>query len=267
MARTPPASTHSFRVPCGGPGESRLSVASRALAVSTLTVGPPRRCITKRNTNRASSSCTLIVLSPCSRPFYRRAIPGVRPIVRENVTLVAPPHVHAHEQMATRPPVIKEFTLTVQEKKIVVDEDRTTMNAMTYDGSIPGPMMVVHEGDYIELTLVNPETNEMAHNIDFHAATGELGGAALTLVSPGEHERLHPRSARRRLRRRHPAQQPRLPFGAREQARVVAVLRTPSSTRIRLVKAAGRLLIQRRSANCPWPPRRSILRSDQYQLH
>ena len=30
---------------------------------------------------------------------------------------------------------------------------------MTFNGSIPGPMMVVHEGDYLELTLVNPETN------------------------------------------------------------------------------------------------------------
>ena len=47
-------------------------------------------------------------------------------------------------------------------------------------------MMVVHEGDYLELTLVNPDTNEMPHNIDFHAATGALGGGALTHVNPGE---------------------------------------------------------------------------------
>ena len=46
------------------------------------------------------------------------------------------------------------------------------MWAMTYNGSMPGPMMVVHENDYVELTLVNPETNTMPHNIDLHAATG-----------------------------------------------------------------------------------------------
>jgi hypothetical protein len=46
--------------------------------------------------------------------------------------------------------------------------------------------MVVHEGDYVELTLVNPATNTMTHTIDFHAATGALGGAALMLVNPGE---------------------------------------------------------------------------------
>jgi nitrite reductase (NO-forming) len=40
--------------------------------------------------------------------------------------------------------------------------------------------MVVHEGDYVELTLKNPSTNLLVHNIDFHASTGALGGGALT---------------------------------------------------------------------------------------
>ena len=108
------------------------------------------------------------------------------PTVRQKVNLVAPPFVHPHEQATKQPPKIMEFTLTVHEKKIVVDEDGTTMQAMTYDGSIPGPLMVVHEGDYVELTLINPATNQMEHNIDFHASTGALGGGALTHVSPGE---------------------------------------------------------------------------------
>src|ERR687884_203705 len=56
--------------------------------------------------------------------------------------------------------------------------------AMTFDGSMPGPMMVLHEGDYMELTLVNPETNSMPHNIDLHSATGGLGGGALTKGNP-----------------------------------------------------------------------------------
>jgi len=47
-------------------------------------------------------------------------------------------------------------------------------------------MMVVHEGDYVELTLFNQPENMMQHNIDFHAATGGLGGGSLTLVNPGE---------------------------------------------------------------------------------
>ena len=53
-------------------------------------------------------------------------------------------------------------------------------------------MMVVHEGDYVELRLVNPETNTMPHNVDFHSATGALGGAKLTNVNPGEQATFSP---------------------------------------------------------------------------
>ena len=105
---------------------------------------------------------------------------------REKVALVAPPFVHAHDQIAKGGPKVVEFTMTIEEKSVVIDADGTQLNAMTYNGSIPGPLMVVHEGDYVEVTLVNPETNAMPHNIDFHAATGGLGGGALTHVSPGE---------------------------------------------------------------------------------
>ncbi len=105
---------------------------------------------------------------------------------REKVELVAPPFVHAHSQKAEGGPKIKEFTLTVEEKKLVIDDKGTEIHAMTFNGSVPGPMMVVHQDDYVELTLINPETNELQHNIDFHAATGGLGGGALTLVNPGE---------------------------------------------------------------------------------
>lgn len=102
------------------------------------------------------------------------------------VSLVAPPFIHPHEQATDSAPKVMEFEMSVQEKLIVIDDEGTTMQAMTFNGSIPGPMMVVHQGDYVQLTLKNPSTNSMAHNIDFHAATGALGGGALTLINPGE---------------------------------------------------------------------------------
>ncbi len=105
---------------------------------------------------------------------------------RVKVDLVAPPFVHAHSQKAEGAPKVVEFTLTIEEKKIVVDDAGTEVHAMTFNGSVPGPMMVVHEGDYVEVTLINPDTNSLQHNIDFHSATGALGGGALTLVNPGE---------------------------------------------------------------------------------
>jgi nitrite reductase (NO-forming) len=105
---------------------------------------------------------------------------------REQVELVAPPFVHPHEQATEQKPKIVAFRMDAQEKEIVIDDQGTKLQAMTFNGSIPGPMMVVHEGDYVELTLTNPATNKLPHNIDFHAATGALGGGGLTLINPGE---------------------------------------------------------------------------------
>jgi nitrite reductase (NO-forming) len=114
------------------------------------------------------------------------AAADISALPHEKVTLVAPPFVHAHEQVATGGPKVVQFTMNIEEKTVVIDDEGTTLQAMTFNGSIPGPMMVVHQDDYVELTLINPETNSLAHNIDFHAATGALGGGELTLINPGE---------------------------------------------------------------------------------
>ena len=63
---------------------------------------------------------------------------------REKATLVAPPFVMAHEQATKSGPKIIEFTLTIVEKPMVIDDQGTTIPAMTFNGSIPGPLMVVH---------------------------------------------------------------------------------------------------------------------------
>ncbi|MGY4339206.1 copper-containing nitrite reductase [Bradyrhizobium sp. LM2.9] len=102
------------------------------------------------------------------------------------MTLVAPPAVHPREQATKAGPKIVEFKLTIREKEAVIDDAGTKFHAVIFDGSMPGSMMVLHEGDYMELTLVNPETNSMPHNIDLHSATGGLGGDALTHVNPRE---------------------------------------------------------------------------------
>jgi nitrite reductase (NO-forming) len=105
---------------------------------------------------------------------------------RENITPVPPPFVHSHEQATKSGPKLVEFKLTITEKPFVIDDTGTTIPGLTFNGSIPGPLAVVHEGDYVQVTLINPASNTMEHNIDFHAATGALGGGALTHVNPGE---------------------------------------------------------------------------------
>ncbi|MEN4903613.1 copper-containing nitrite reductase [Luteimonas sp. TWI1416] len=115
-----------------------------------------------------------------------RDAPDLANLPRQHVELKRPPFVHDHDQVAKGGPKVIQFTLPIVEKEIVIDGQGTTMHAMTFGGSVPGPLMVVHEGDYVELTLVNPATNSMVHNIDFHAATGALGGGDLTVIQPGE---------------------------------------------------------------------------------
>lgn len=110
---------------------------------------------------------------------------NIKGLKRVTQQLVAPPHLPKHEQVAVSGPQIVEVRLVIEEKEIEV-EPGVFLWAFTYNGSVPGPLIVAHEGDYIELTLVNPKTNRLPHNIDFHASTGALGGGELTMVSPGE---------------------------------------------------------------------------------
>src|SRR3990170_8138169 len=50
----------------------------------------------------------------------------------------------------------------------------------------PGPIIRARVGDVLRFTLTNLATNTMPHNVDFHAVTGQGGGAADTTVAPGE---------------------------------------------------------------------------------
>ncbi|NQW19163.1 MAG: nitrite reductase, copper-containing [Chloroflexi bacterium] len=104
---------------------------------------------------------------------------------RVTQTLVAPPLLPEHEQVARGAPKVVEVRLVVEEKLLEVGPGAETW-ALTFNGTVPAPMIVVHQNDYVELTLVNPSTNTLQHNIDLHAATGALGGGGLTLVNPGE---------------------------------------------------------------------------------
>jgi len=113
-------------------------------------------------------------------------VEDVSKLPRVKQVMVDPPFLPEHDQIAPSGPRIVEVTLPVIEKKMAIDDAGTEVWAFTYNGSVPGPMIVVHEGDYVEVTLQNLKTNVLEHNIDFHAATGALGGGALTKVMPGE---------------------------------------------------------------------------------
>ncbi|OGT18824.1 MAG: nitrite reductase, copper-containing, partial [Gammaproteobacteria bacterium RBG_16_57_12] len=105
------------------------------------------------------------------------------PVVTQE--MVAPPFLPKHDQVSKGQKLVK-VTLSTIEKPMVLDADGTTYQAMTFNGTLPGPAIVVHQDDYVELTLTNPKTSTLEHNIDLHEVTGALGGAGLTKVKPGE---------------------------------------------------------------------------------
>lgn len=138
---------------------------------------------------------TLLASSPAqaeaeAAPKNMGPVPDLSKLERVKVELLAPPFVHAHDLRAKGKPRVVEFTMVIEEKVLTLDDDGTQIHAMTFNGSVPGPLMVVHQDDYVELTLVNPASNTMPHNIDFHSSTGALGGGALTAINPGEQVKL-----------------------------------------------------------------------------
>lgn len=104
---------------------------------------------------------------------------------REKQEMVMPPAVPVHDQVAKGGPKIIEVEFEIQEKKMEVAPGDSIW-ALTFNGSVPGPLIVVHQDDFVELTLRNPASNTMMHNIDFHAATGKMGGGDISEVNPGE---------------------------------------------------------------------------------
>lgn len=67
-----------------------------------------------------------------------------------------------------------DVTLTAKEVDVVVDNSGTTQRMWTYDGSIPGPLIRVKQGDTVNFTLVNDPSNEQSHSMDFHAARADV---------------------------------------------------------------------------------------------
>ncbi len=57
----------------------------------------------------------------------------------------------------------------------------------------PGPVLRGRVGDFVTISLTNLESSMNPHNIDFHAVTGQGGGAAALAANPGETKSVHVR--------------------------------------------------------------------------
>ena len=70
--------------------------------------------------------------------------------------------------MGQMAPSLLEITLVAEPATITIASN-VTYDAWTFNGTVPGPTIMVNQGDTINFTLIN-KFNDMAHSIDFHAA-------------------------------------------------------------------------------------------------
>jgi nitrite reductase (NO-forming) len=89
--------------------------------------------------------------------------------------------------VGNRAPAIVRVNLVARE--VVGDLDPasgTSYRYWTFNGRVPGPMIRARVGDSIQVTLQNDASSLMVHSVDFHAAIGPGGGAAMSQVMPGQ---------------------------------------------------------------------------------
>ncbi|HGJ9463148.1 TPA: copper-containing nitrite reductase [Neisseria gonorrhoeae] len=88
------------------------------------------------------------------------------------------------------PPAIdRDYPAKVRVKMETVEktmkmDDGVEYRYWTFDGDVPGRMIRVREGDTVEVEFSNNPSSTVPHNVDFHAATGQGGGAAATFTAP-----------------------------------------------------------------------------------
>ena len=102
---------------------------------------------------------------------------------QEMAELTSPPYVP--KPVGTRPAKKLKGDLEIIEKEGEI-MDGTKYLFWTFGGTVPGSFIRTRVGDEVEFTLKNHQDNKLPHNIDLHAVTGPGGGAAASLVAPGQ---------------------------------------------------------------------------------
>jgi nitrite reductase (NO-forming) len=90
---------------------------------------------------------------------------------------VPPPITRRH---ATR--VLLDVEVREHTKQLA---DGVSYTYWTFGDDAPGQFIRVREGDLVQTRFHNHPDNTVAHNIDFHAATGPGGGGEASFVAPG----------------------------------------------------------------------------------
>jgi nitrite reductase (NO-forming) len=105
----------------------------------------------------------IAAITACGAPAQ-----AAQPTAAPTVPLVKAPHtLYDASTKPASPDKVKEITLTVEQKTLEIAPG-VPYEAWTFNGTVPGPILRVRQGDQVKFTLVN--NGSMEHSIDLHAA-------------------------------------------------------------------------------------------------
>ena len=124
----------------------------------------------------AGFSCTAAAdMAPPETRF--EPIRGEEVALRTSAPYVPLPITRRHATKVLLDVEVKEHTRQIA--------DGVSYTYWTFGDDAPGQFIRVREGDLVETRFKNHPDNTVAHNIDFHAATGPGGGGEASFVAPG----------------------------------------------------------------------------------
>lgn len=148
---------------------AQVIVTLATLFACTACSSAPTTAPTPETTSSAAHPAALAPITEAGLPVEQARL-GVPPNAAPPITRRAPAKVVVNLE-------VQEVTREIA--------DGATYTFWTYGGTVPGPMIRVRRGDFVELHLQNHPNNTMPHNIDLHAVTGPGGGATSTFTAPG----------------------------------------------------------------------------------
>lgn len=111
--------------------------------------------------------CFLIVGLLAYQPFVGQSNPTQRS--DKSIAQVIPPAHQTYNAQAPATPSrnVVNLTLTIKEQLVSIAPG-VAYRAWTFNGTVPGPVLRVRQGQVVHFTLINE--GSMPHSIDFHAA-------------------------------------------------------------------------------------------------
>ncbi len=148
-------------------GGIRSGTAAPSAPGAEVAAAPPAAVAPAAGAEAAAAPVTLAAAKPVTVQWIGRSATAVPPAITRSSPATVQVDLRAQEAVAEIEPGV-------------------TYSYMTFDGTVPGPMIRVRVGDTVVLTLHNPADSKWPHSIDLHAVTGAGGGSAVTQTAPGK---------------------------------------------------------------------------------